>query len=478
MSAFTEGQATASNRLLPHQAAFVEAVTNPEAPRLFFLRADVGLGKSFAIVATVGRVLENHPNARILLLVPASLGRQFFETLQDAGSPAILVDRFFFRQLLDSQAIGEIWPRGVAAILSQDFAKQADVRDSLAACDWDLVVVDEAHRVSGSRATALEAISHRVRRIVLISAIKPEPKSFIGAMLAEALVVEWRRENLVDHDGARLDSLPRPILHEVPIRLSRAEHVLWEATFDLTSEIIDHGRGGALLGHLLTRGLHSGPAVLERLLRRILEGPRDSLGALLELMDDEDGAGETGEWTPTDPGSDQAKTLAETALQVLEGLTEDSKLSTCMRVLKQIDALRGAEAQIVVVTDFVSTLFYLAAEIEGGGELPLLLHGGMSYEERFGTLNEFKSKRVLIATRAMMTSGIAFQDVTDVVLYDLPESRIVAEQVLGRFDRFGRSKQLHIHALHVSGTAEPSAAGPIALLRDLMGGPDAAHPAP
>ena len=55
-------------RLLPHQLAFVETVFNPASKRVILLRADVGLGKSAALVAVFGRLTKNWPVARALLI--------------------------------------------------------------------------------------------------------------------------------------------------------------------------------------------------------------------------------------------------------------------------------------------------------------------------------------------------------------------------------------------------------------------------
>jgi superfamily II DNA or RNA helicase len=138
-----------SMRLLPHQIALVEAVFNPASKRVILLRGDVGLGKSATLVAVASRVLRERPTARVLLLAPAALQVQFVEMLRDAGAPALSVDRYQFREMLDSAPGKELWPAGVVAVLSREFARQADIRDALATVRWDLSIVDEAHQLRG-----------------------------------------------------------------------------------------------------------------------------------------------------------------------------------------------------------------------------------------------------------------------------------------------------------------------------------------
>jgi superfamily II DNA or RNA helicase len=189
-------------KLLPHQAALVETFFNPASKRVILLRWDVGLGKSAALVALSSRLLQEQPTARALFLVPRVLQAQFVEMLSDAGAPVLLVDRYRFREMLDSTTDGEFWPSGVVAVLSRDFAKESDVLPSLVDARWDLVIVDEAHSFAGPQTDALQRIAASADRVVLASATLPDLR-LIGVFPTEdATVVECRRDQVVDHDGA------------------------------------------------------------------------------------------------------------------------------------------------------------------------------------------------------------------------------------------------------------------------------------
>jgi hypothetical protein len=61
--------------------------------------------------------------------------------------------------------------------------------------------------------------------------------------------------------------------------------------------------------------------------------------------------------------------------------------------------------------------------------------------------------------------------VTDLVFYDVPASKIALQEVLARFDRFGRASQLNIYVLTPSGESEDVFANPLATLRELLGAP-------
>lgn len=77
-----------------------------------------------------------------------------------------------------------------------------------------------------------------------------------------------------------------------------------------------------------------------------------------------------------------------------------------------------------------------------------------------------------MATRAVL-EGINLSDVTDVVFYDLPDSERVLRQILGRFDRFGRTSQLTIHVLRGSDGSDEFVTECLAILRGLLEPPNA-----
>jgi len=130
------------------------------------------------------------------------------------GTSGLAVDRYRFREMLDSTVAGEFWPRGVIAILSRDFAQHPDVLDRLSEIRWDLVVADEAdYWFREFRAGTLLRLGASADRVLLATATAPESGLSIGGLAGSLTVVEW----------PPLYTLPRPLLNEVAFRLSPAE---------------------------------------------------------------------------------------------------------------------------------------------------------------------------------------------------------------------------------------------------------------
>lgn len=449
MSATARDPEERTTMLLPHQAAFIDTALSSTSKRLVVLRGDVGLGKTVALVVLASRLLRERPRARVLLLCPAALRHHWIEMLHDDRAQALLVDRYKFREMLDASAGGELWPRGVAAVLSDDFAKQPDVRDSLASAHWDLVIADEAHRFTGTRAELLRRVGATADRVVLATLPSMAPPD--GFPMESATVVDWRLDQLVDYDGKPLNVVSRPLLHDVPFALSPAERDL-SKTVGALCQVLEADTPQQRFGtKVLFRTLCSSPAALENALRRFAAGPKEQ-DETNELLEDSE---EKGSLQPMDPiAVEKARAIAGQALQELEAIQVDSKLDAFGSLLANLTHVETSPRWICVLTDYLSTLYYLAAEIEKRGLACLLLHGGMGHEARQESLRMFANTGgVLVATRAM-TEGLSLPDVTDLVLYDLPGSRDAFQKVLGWLDRFGRTKQLTIHALAPSDGAD------------------------
>jgi hypothetical protein len=436
-------------RLLPHQTAFVEIVLRAAGKRVTLLRGDAGLGKSTTLVALASRLLQEQRTARSLFLVPAALRQQFVYMLRKADTPALLVDRYKFREMVDSASGNEFWPRGVVAVLSQEFARQVDILESLASIRWDLVVADEAHLFRGARAELLRRVGAAAERLVL--ATRSNLSLPNGFSIEDAAVVDWRRDLLVDRDGKPLDVVPRPMLHEVRFDLSWAEQSLLQTIGELCRILEAGPPQQKLRAKSLLRSLRSSPAALEATLQRlaaVLEA-QDDAGAVFDDIDElEERVGPA--WSIDRPTAQKVGGIVGRALQEIGAIHVDSKVIAFGELLSHLSGAKNPNTRIWVVTEFLATCYYLAAEIEGRDLACHLLHGGMGLDDRLRSLKTFAATgEILVTTRAVM-EGINLSYVTDFVLYDIPSSKDALQQVLGRVDRFGRQSQLNVHALVLS----------------------------
>jgi superfamily II DNA or RNA helicase len=284
--------------------------------------------------------------------------------------------------------------------------------------------------------------------------------------------VFWQRDKVVGHDGRPLDATQRPVLHEVEFILTQAEVRLRKTMLELCRALGRSTQVRNFSAKVLLGQLHSSPVALESALQRVVERGEiqdnidEELG-FVEVEGEVDGDRIAG---PMDRATDEGVArLAAHALQDIERITTDSKLGAFSQLLNQLNEGAPSYRRICVLTDYLATLYYLAAEIEGSGMAYQLVHGAMSVEDRHASLSRFLNEsRILVATRAAVVEGVDLGQVTDLVLYDLLGSRMSLQQLFGRFDRFGRKTQLTIHALTPSNESDHLAGERLALLRETL----------
>lgn len=130
--------------LNPHQVDAALFAFRSPLSRGVLLADEVGLGKTIeAGIVIAQRWAEQ--KRHILILAPASLRTQWQQELQDKFQlPSVIMDRHFFEQLR-GQGQDNPFDYQNIVIASYDFARKHE--SCLARIEWDLVVLDEAHRL-------------------------------------------------------------------------------------------------------------------------------------------------------------------------------------------------------------------------------------------------------------------------------------------------------------------------------------------
>ncbi len=131
-------------RTLPHQIEAVYRKMLPQ-PRLRFLLADdPGAGKTIMAGLLIKELKLREAIDRCLILVPAPLTIQWQDELARFFNEPFQV----VHSAYDRQQILNPWEREAQVISSIDYAKQDDVRERVWQQQWDLVIIDEAHKCS------------------------------------------------------------------------------------------------------------------------------------------------------------------------------------------------------------------------------------------------------------------------------------------------------------------------------------------
>ncbi len=302
---------------LPHQ---IEAVYNemlPRRPLRFLLADDPGAGKTIMAGLFIKELIVRGDLERCLIVVPGGLAEQWQDEL---GEKFGLEFELLTRAMVEATRSGNPLAERPYLIARLDMlARDENLQDHLDGTDWDLVVVDEAHKMSATFSgddvkqtkryklgLHLEAVA---RHFLLMSATphngKPEDFQLFMALLdgdmfagkyrkgtynnkpAKDLMRRRIKEDLLRFDGTRL--FPEREATTAKYTLSPAEHDLYEHVTEYVRNGMNRaeqlkkegdGRRSAAVGFALTilqRRLASSP----RAILRSLERRRDRLSARL-----------------------------------------------------------------------------------------------------------------------------------------------------------------------------------------------------
>lgn len=148
---------------LPHQLEAVYDYLLKLARVRFLLADDAGAGKTIMAGLLIRELQLRGLAERILVVCPANLSFQWQRELKEKFDEKFLVikggeirDQFGVNQWLEQKKV----------ITSLDLAKRADMLPGLRQVHWDLVIVDEAHRMSWTppaRKTARYALGELLR---------------------------------------------------------------------------------------------------------------------------------------------------------------------------------------------------------------------------------------------------------------------------------------------------------------------------
>ncbi|WP_430386728.1 DEAD/DEAH box helicase [Blastomonas fulva] len=407
------------NKLLPHQRSVIE--TYSASVRYIYLTAPAGAGKTTTAVALALLNASRNPNARILMIAPArSLITQYADRLKVAGLNTKLIDRYAYRNLIDTNHSSAIWPGGITYGITTGLAAQSDVASTLFRTPWDLVVADEVRGPDTRNWAFLNQLLPSAAKALIITSTEHSHDT----TESEAANVIWNLNELVDHTGQSLAPNP-PSIRTINFKadLAREDSKLQ----------IDK------LPHVFADAAASSPAALERAIESYLA--RGSVEDEEQIDTD----------APSNPHKFESDIRA-TLLSVEEHLAEliqDRKASALLCLLK--NRIRDNPcSRICVVTRFISTAYYLSSFIETEGVAGLLAIGTSPIDDRRENMHLFVDSpppMVLITTSGAVTSEPALRQVTDLIFYEAAQSSPQVDMIVGQANSIGRKDELRIYEM-------------------------------
>jgi len=133
---------------LPHQISAVYEQMLPRLPLRYLLADDPGAGKTIMAGLLIKEQIARGDLRRCLIVTPGSLSEQWQDELLQKFN---LNFRIITNELLESAASGNAFAENDLCIARLDkLARNEDVKNKLLATDWDLIICDEAHKMSAT----------------------------------------------------------------------------------------------------------------------------------------------------------------------------------------------------------------------------------------------------------------------------------------------------------------------------------------
>src|ERR1051325_3511266 len=452
-------------RELPHQIDVAQRVLRQMGGRAI-LADEVGLGETSGRSLVYKELAVRGLVRRVLVLTPASLVGQWQGELET---------KFFER--FETPTKPEEWLQATKAIISHDRARSRKHAPAILRHRWDLVIVDEAHKVKNHRAAIYRFVEKIERNFILLLTATPlqndlrELYNLITLLRPGQLGTwdEFRRRHLIAGDRRRprdADAL-RALINEVMIRTRRTSVIddldlpprrphhpevrLTPAEAELYAETTDFLRrlyreGFIEPGELeekedgVRRGKRTGKGILQLEVNRLRQRLCSSSRALGESL------AHLAEGELINP---EYRLIARRLGARARAVATHAKLDVLTRLLHE------TPDRVVVFSDHRPTIQLIEQQVRALGRRPIVYWGAHSTTERDKRIRAFQQDQtsVLIATRAG-SEGRNLQFCNVLVNFDLPWNPMVVEQRIGRLHRIGQTREVHIVNLAAAGTIE------------------------
>ncbi|EKM6405992.1 helicase-related protein [Pseudomonas aeruginosa] len=484
---------------LPHQLYALNRAMSRDRIR-YLLADEVGLGKTIEAGLILRELKLRGMVRRVLVVAPKGLVRQWqaemrlhfgehFRFIEPSELAA-------FRQWHDNgtQNDENLWRMHDQVICSLDSVKPIEGRrgwsleqlatynrerfEDLTSAGWDLVIIDESHRLGGSTEQVARyklgaALAEAAPYLLLLSATPHQGKTDQFMRLMQLLDREaFPDEGSINRDRvhpyvirtekrAAIDAEGQPLFKPRSTRLQAVawqdKHAAQQRLYEAVTDYVRHGYNQAMAAKqrhigflmiLMQRLVTSSTAAIRATLEKrqaLLDAPQ-AQPHLFEAVDPD-------EWAELDgqsqldialqaSGWEREKTEVEMLLDLAretERQGTDAKAEALLELIYKLQQEENdPQLKVLVFTEFVPTQAMLAEFLESRGFSVALLNGGMDLDARARAQQAFsRDVRILISTDAG-GEGLNLQFCHVIVNFDMPWNPMRLEQRIGRVDRIGQ----------------------------------------
>jgi len=420
---------------LRHQLEVAETVIERMNGKAI-LADEVGLGKTIEAGLILKEYLIRGLVKKALILAPASLINQWIDELNNKFYiPAIPYKKNYN---LDNYSV---------VVMSMDTAKKSPHKEVIYAQDYDMIIIDEAHKLKNHKTKNYEFVQSLKKKFCLlltatpiqndvfelfylISLLKPghlgsyetfqssfsankltwEHDDYLKELVNQVMVRNRRQDTGIEWTQRRVQT--------IPIQFTKEEKEVYEMIEGLKN--VSSVFSSAFSMITLQKEMCSSKEATYLTLNKMRQECVDS-----EEID-----------------------YVETLIQKLMALEVNTKAE------KAYELISKANDKVIIFTEYRASQAYLQWYLGSKGITSVLFNGKFKKSKRDWMKQLFKEQaQVLIATESG-GEGINLQFCHHVINYDLPWNPMKLEQRIGRVHRLGQEHDVHIYNLAIEGTIE------------------------
>lgn len=485
---------------LPHQIHLVHHILS-SGDLNWLIADDVGLGKTIETGLLLSALRQRGRARRVLLVCPAGLTRQW----QDEMHQKFGIGEFQVYGTDFTISEPRHWKLHDYVIASMDRMKvEANLEALMQAERWDLVIFDEAHRLTrrqyGAKYSASQRfdlarhLRERTDSMVLLTATPHQGQADSFSALLELLHPERKRDietlslnpeiladmvfrnykaDVTDAGGNflfkgksahRIDVPASKAYMEFDAALQRYIRMGYAASAD-SGEVTGRAIGFVMTVYrkLAASSIAAIHGALIRRRQRLLSKAKAAAEAEAAVDDERDSRFQ-GEFEEFDSDVRQGQ-FFDGEISMLDLLIEragsllpvdEKRLSFLEQVIRPVLAGNSKE-KVLIFSEYRSTQTCISDALREryGENSVVLLHGGMSLDERRAAIASFDDKVQFLVSTEAGGEGINLQQNCHIMVnYDLPWNPMRLVQRVGRLYRYGQQQVVVIFNLHQSDTAD------------------------
>ncbi len=494
---------------LPHQLHALKKALRTNQVR-YILADEVGLGKTIEAGMIIEELKARGLVKRVLVVCPTGLVTQWSIEMREKFHEHFQVilpsDYDTIRRLTNSKDVYGTFDYVISPMDSvKPIERHAGWSEekveaynqeriySIINSGWDLIIIDEAHKIAGSSSEVAryklgQLLSEASPYLLLLSATphngKTEPFLRLVRLLekdafpnadsvvreqVEPFLIRTEKRDAIDNQGERL--FKDRVTHLVSFQWDE-RHSLQQELYEQVSEYVAKTYNKAVRNKkknmcliflliIMQRMVTSSTAAIQESLKRrldvLLNQQTKASNLSLEDLDEiniEDNVEDALEAISVNASEEieELQKIIATARQAMFQYP-DAKVE---KLVELIDSLRSEDPdqKIIVFTEFVETVKYIKEYLEKHGYKATTLDGSMSIDERNEAIREFRENADVFISTDAGGEGLNLQFANILVNYDMPWNPMRVEQRCGRVDRIGQEKNVHIYNFLLEGTVE------------------------